>query len=442
MKFGRGIAAALSILLISSIPAVSAIKPGTTCKKVDQKTVYKGKTYTCVKSGKKLVWNKGVAIKTTPIPTPTPTPTPMPTPTPTPTPIPTPTPTPTPIPTPTPTPTPIPTPTPTPTPIPTPTPTPEPTGPSQPITLDNLDPKWTSLRAIELVTKSIKPFNSEALGIRYVLSPTVDRDLVAREKAGIDRIGGLWIDYFQATESRFIYVSPEDGEWGYNLVEPERLQPMISKETFRNSINSNECAFAYGGRPYGIYTNIQCLSKNFLGFEHFQTGPHEYTHFVQFHSGEMPNTAACWIVEGMATFYGVAVGVTPNDPSGDSRARFYNNFARSYGRSNNDPNGYQKFKEIIQKGNTNEVLSIMKLLEPPGCSSSVGPTTVQIGYLLGSMSFEALVASYGQQSVVDFMADFAKTRNWKSSFKNVYSIEVEDFYKKMVPYFASQAQWS
>ncbi len=50
--------------------ATAAIKPGTTCKKVGQTSTSVGVKYTCVKSGKKLVWNKGVAV---PKPTPTPT---------------------------------------------------------------------------------------------------------------------------------------------------------------------------------------------------------------------------------------------------------------------------------------------------------------------------------------------------------------------------------
>ncbi len=91
-------------LTFASTPAFSAVKPGATCKKAGQKTISKGKTYTCVKSGKKLVWNKGVAIKT-PAPIPNSSPTAAPTPAPSPTPTPTPSPTPTPEPTPTPSPT-------------------------------------------------------------------------------------------------------------------------------------------------------------------------------------------------------------------------------------------------------------------------------------------------------------------------------------------------
>ena len=52
-------------------PVASAAKvpsPGATCTKLKATQVYKGKIYTCIKSGKKLVWNKGIPI--TPSPTP------------------------------------------------------------------------------------------------------------------------------------------------------------------------------------------------------------------------------------------------------------------------------------------------------------------------------------------------------------------------------------
>jgi hypothetical protein len=81
-SLGKGLLVALAISLIP-VAAVSAqkITPGSTCKVLKQKVVYLKKTYTCTKSGKKLVWGNGVAIKK---PTPTPAPTPVPTPTPTP----------------------------------------------------------------------------------------------------------------------------------------------------------------------------------------------------------------------------------------------------------------------------------------------------------------------------------------------------------------------
>jgi M6 family metalloprotease-like protein len=74
--------------------ATAAVKAGASCKKAGQTSTYAGKKFTCIKSGKKLVWNKGVVVvKPTPVATPTPTAEPTPTPTPTPTAEPTPTPT-------------------------------------------------------------------------------------------------------------------------------------------------------------------------------------------------------------------------------------------------------------------------------------------------------------------------------------------------------------
>jgi hypothetical protein len=95
------VAALLSLLLIPISQTNAAVKAGGSCKKFGQVSIAGGKQYTCVKKGKKLVWNAGKTIvqaapkpSVSPIATPTPEPTPS-----TPTkPIPSPTATPTPEP--------------------------------------------------------------------------------------------------------------------------------------------------------------------------------------------------------------------------------------------------------------------------------------------------------------------------------------------------------
>ena len=91
-----GLVAVLSLSLITAQLSVAAVTPGAKCSKAGATSTYNGKKYTCVKSGKKLVWNKGVAVAkpapvASPIPTPVATPAPTPTPTVTATPAPTPT---------------------------------------------------------------------------------------------------------------------------------------------------------------------------------------------------------------------------------------------------------------------------------------------------------------------------------------------------------------
>jgi len=87
-----GLVAVLSLSLVTSQVSVAAITPGTKCSKSGATSTFNGKKYTCVKSGKKLVWNKGVTItKPKPVVTPTTDATPVPTTAPTPSPTPTPT---------------------------------------------------------------------------------------------------------------------------------------------------------------------------------------------------------------------------------------------------------------------------------------------------------------------------------------------------------------
>jgi hypothetical protein len=79
----------LVILILGSIDVVHAAAPkaGLPCLKVGTKQVSKGVLFTCIKSGKKTVWNKGVQVVAAPKPSPTPslTPSPIPSTTPTPT---------------------------------------------------------------------------------------------------------------------------------------------------------------------------------------------------------------------------------------------------------------------------------------------------------------------------------------------------------------------
>jgi cytochrome b involved in lipid metabolism len=88
----RALKNAFKITLISSLflaplptnsSAATKITPGASCKVLNQKATYQNKIFTCIKSGKKLIWNKGVQVKKqSPTPKPTPaTPTPTPTPT-------------------------------------------------------------------------------------------------------------------------------------------------------------------------------------------------------------------------------------------------------------------------------------------------------------------------------------------------------------------------
>ena len=80
----------VSAVFLGQFSAMAAVKTGGSCTKLGATSTSLGKKYTCIKSGKKLVWNKGVpVIKPVPVVSPTASPTPIPTPTPTSSPTPT-----------------------------------------------------------------------------------------------------------------------------------------------------------------------------------------------------------------------------------------------------------------------------------------------------------------------------------------------------------------
>ena len=62
-SLAKGVLIALGIALIPiTAGAAENVTPSTARKVWKQKVVYQDMTYTCMKSGKKLIWNKGVAV--------------------------------------------------------------------------------------------------------------------------------------------------------------------------------------------------------------------------------------------------------------------------------------------------------------------------------------------------------------------------------------------
>jgi hypothetical protein len=53
----------IAVSLLGIAPAQAATKPGGKCTKAGTTVNSAGKKFTCISSGGKLVWNKGVAIK-------------------------------------------------------------------------------------------------------------------------------------------------------------------------------------------------------------------------------------------------------------------------------------------------------------------------------------------------------------------------------------------
>jgi hypothetical protein len=52
----------LIIAVLAPQFSYASVTPGTSCKSLAQQRTFNGKIYTCIQSGKKLIWNKGISI--------------------------------------------------------------------------------------------------------------------------------------------------------------------------------------------------------------------------------------------------------------------------------------------------------------------------------------------------------------------------------------------
>jgi hypothetical protein len=283
--------------------------------------------------------------------------------------------------------------------------------------------------AFKEVNDRVVNFDSSQLNINYIIGPGVDPKRVLAEKVGIDRVASLWSPYFKPDKVRFIYVSEKDSEWAEKIAVSEQLSPMLY-QSLTLMITQNNCGFALAGRPYGIYTNIQCLATG-QGVGSLQTGPHEYTHFFQYFNGSLPDYAPCWITEGMAHFYGNAVGYSLQDPNGTERLNMFIGQTYNYDRSKGNPQNSRTLPKIMAEASEEKVIELYKAIETPGGGGGASSC-----YLLGGLAFEALTAVYGQEKIADFMTTFKSSRDWKANFLSVFGVEITTFYRKLIPYLS------
>jgi hypothetical protein len=72
-KLALAICLTTSLIALPIANSATGVKPGASCPIQEENRNYKGKMYTCIKVGKKWVWDKGVTISSAPKPSPSPT---------------------------------------------------------------------------------------------------------------------------------------------------------------------------------------------------------------------------------------------------------------------------------------------------------------------------------------------------------------------------------
>ena len=246
----------LSLSLSLSLPLTpvnAAVKAGAKCTKAGIKSVVGNKTYTCFKSGKKLVWNKGVGNSSEITPTII-------------------------------------------------------------VSFDNLDLKGVPQQANVNVLKILNSRPRAEIAPTKYIGPNVKQARVDQELNGLNKAIDLWAPYFQPGKFQVLYVVKGDEEWIEKKSIDLGLSSMVRPgETFAEIIRrSSQCGFAYAGVAQQIPTFVQCLGAYYAG-GYMQTGPHEYTHLFQRDYGGLNMHKIPWYSEGSASFFGWTLGFHPNE---------------------------------------------------------------------------------------------------------------------------------
>jgi hypothetical protein len=270
-KAHLGLTVALLLALTAPLHAATP-KAGSKCTKAGATATAAGKKFTCVKSGTKLVWNKGVAIKAAPKPAVNPVLKPV---------------------------------------EPTPTPTPTVTYPDVPTSFDDLIAKYEgiSYAAWSKSNAAIKASNDVAPPFRALTGPNTT--LAFKNPASAyDLVARLYSGYKSTNAMTVLSFGYDDRDWA-----EEQMKQLHPKSTWQ-WIKFTACATratCWGG---GMFTDekangLLVVTTEVLDDNHLSgtLDAHEYLHAIQQNQMNRPTVwpetsdwPPSWYREGQATF--------------------------------------------------------------------------------------------------------------------------------------------
>ena len=356
------IIAALVVSVLVLPHGSAATKAGTACKKAGIKSIEKGRTFTCVKQGKKLVWNKGVLIKAAPAKVPAPTPTPTPTFTP----------------------------------------------PVRPASWSELVSKsegityWAWKLAQERIAKAA-PATTEFV---IHIGPNTEMNVKEPEKI-LKMVSGFYADAPQVKLTHVVFFDFQDIRWAQEIDRKYSSQPR--PETVASTCQSR--TRCNGGNAY--------IDSKLVGFNYVASSPsnraiemknngetvaHEYFHVIQvlpmFEAITRwiePTWMPDWIREGSAEWFATAV------------------VSKEFSDLTSYQRNWSEFELYRDKFNAE---SVSKVLSSNNGQSDNG----FFAYTVGARAVEALVVLNGADGILELWRLGAEGQNFETAFQNVYGI--------------------
>ena len=387
----------ISPLLFSSLLSTShaAAKAGAKCKKEGIKTVVGKTTFTCIKSGKKLVWAKGVSSnsssgKTSPSATPTPSQTQTP----------------------------------------------------------NVTPS-TVRAGVKAVLDSFAQFpksKDAPQEISFIFGPNADKDTSDLIVKNASATMGLFVDFYQDSKAYPIfYGSNEDLEW---------VIAQWAKFGYTEQTIGNEFQYAVRNlRTRSVPPNFFVGSENrfpqtpmiLLGSKAAiskLTPPwrqivinHHVIHGIQGRiTGYKDALLGCWGREGGAELYGWLVAHRTLQAQNFDYVQFRRNQMGEW--INTQPNiDLRKFDDA-------QWFQALKSLEGNKFEQAIycaDATPGALQYNVGALVYERLIGEFGHQQVMSWWYEMRSTSDWKVAFEKVFKIGIDDWYRSSaVPYLRQE----
>lgn len=308
-------------------------------------------------------------------------------------------------------------------------------GPAQPITLDNLDPLWTSrvaLQSVRALQRSGQPVQDIA---EIIPSPNVKKKEIDLEKRLVDEAVVTFQKYFLPTKFQVVMFTNRDGAWAddalnrYGGLFPGK----VSEEIARQSQDPRRCAFGFATKNQTTRVPIYygCTdTRSFRNVYNFQNPAHEYFHLV--HNHLAPVRVPLWLFEGSASYFGEALGY--------DEFLNYETLKRNQGLNTGhefDPDGKgfdpNRFENWLRNLTPQESVRIFQILEGEPENRSA-----YAHYSLGSWATEALVASYGVEQFMELWVALGANKSFQVAFTETFGLSPASFYEKLTPYLKTR----